>query len=51
MLRKTGCLEEEVRSFKTDLREYLWVKWKEMAKVENKNKPELHFIDRKTVYL
>lgn len=31
--------------------EYLWVKWKEMAKVENKNKPRSSFIDRKTVHV
>lgn len=31
--------------------EYLWVKWKEMAKVENKNKPRTSFIDRKTVHI
>jgi gliding motility-associated lipoprotein GldK len=29
--------------------EYLWVKWREMAMPENKNKPRSSFIERKTI--
>lgn len=31
--------------------EYLWVKWREMARIENKNKPRSSFIERKTVHV